>query len=64
MVDDAKSSNQALARFLLLEGFLQAKGISCDWIRIQKLMKRDLPGRGRLLSEDLEEFLRNSKKLP
>ena len=35
-----------------------------DWINNQKLAARDLPGRGRFLSQDLEEFLRNSKRLP
>ena len=35
-----------------------------DWVAHQKLAARDLPGRGRFLSEDLEEFLRNSKRLP
>ena len=35
-----------------------------DWVANQKLAARDLPGRGRFLSEDLEEFLRNSKRLP
>jgi len=35
-----------------------------DWIANQKLTARDLPGRGRFLSEDLEEFLRNSKRIP
>ena len=35
-----------------------------DWISDQKLAARDLPGRGRFLSIDLEEFLRNSKRLP
>ena len=35
-----------------------------DWISNQKLAARDLPGRGRFLSVDLEEFLRNSKRLP
>lgn len=35
-----------------------------DWINNQKLAARDLPGRGRFLSVDLEEFLRNSKRLP
>jgi hypothetical protein len=35
-----------------------------DWINNQKFTARDLPGRGRFLSEDLEEFLRNSKRLP
>jgi len=35
-----------------------------DWISNQKLSARDLPGRGRFLSEDLEEFLRKSKRLP
>jgi hypothetical protein len=31
-----------------------------DWIRDGKLIARDLPGRGRFLSEDLEAFLQNS----
>ena len=35
-----------------------------DWIANQKIAARDLPGRGRFLSEDLDEFLRNSKRLP
>jgi len=35
-----------------------------DWINNQKLTARDLPGRGRFLSQDLEEFLTNSKRLP
>jgi helix-turn-helix protein len=35
-----------------------------DWIANGKLAVRDLPGRGRFLSEDLEEFLRNSKRPP
>jgi hypothetical protein len=35
-----------------------------DWINIGKLGARDLPGRGRFLSEDFEEFLRNSKRVP
>jgi hypothetical protein len=35
-----------------------------DWIGNQKLAARELPGRGRFLSEDLEEFLRNSKRVP
>jgi hypothetical protein len=35
-----------------------------DWINNQKLAARDLPGRGRFLSVDLEEFLTNSKRLP
>lgn len=35
-----------------------------DWIKCQKLSARDLPGRGRFLSEDLEEFLTNSKRTP
>jgi len=33
-------------------------------IRNGSLNSRDLPGRGRFLSEDLEEFLQNSKKRP
>jgi hypothetical protein len=35
-----------------------------EWIASQKLAARDLPGRGRFLSEDLEEFLKNSKRVP
>jgi hypothetical protein len=35
-----------------------------DWINNGKLAARDLPGRGKFLSVDLEEFLRNSKRLP
>jgi hypothetical protein len=35
-----------------------------DWIANQKLAARDLPGHGRFLSVDLEDFLRNSKRLP
>ena len=31
-----------------------------EWCRDGKLPSRDLPGRGRFLSEDLETFLRNS----
>lgn len=31
-----------------------------DWCRDSKLQVRDLPGRGRFLSEDLEAFLRGS----
>jgi hypothetical protein len=31
-----------------------------DWCRDGKLMSRDLPGRGRFLSEDFEAFLQNS----
>jgi hypothetical protein len=33
-----------------------------DWIRDGKLIPRDLPGRGRFLSEDLESFLQNSRR--
>jgi hypothetical protein len=33
-----------------------------DWIRDRKLIPRDLPGRGRFLSEDLEAFLQNSRR--
>lgn len=35
-----------------------------DWVANEKLSARDLPGRGRFLSEDLEEFLTNSKRTP
>ena len=35
-----------------------------DWIRDEKLICRDLPGRGRFLSEDLENFLQQSKREP
>jgi excisionase family DNA binding protein len=31
-----------------------------EWVRDGKLIARDLPGRGRFLSEDLERFLRES----
>jgi hypothetical protein len=31
-----------------------------DWMLDGKLIARDLPGRGRFLSEDLERFLQNS----
>jgi hypothetical protein len=31
-----------------------------DWCREGKLRSRDLPGRGRFLSTDLEAFLKNS----
>jgi Helix-turn-helix domain len=31
-----------------------------DWVRNGDLISRNLPGRGRFLSEDLENFLRNS----
>jgi transposase len=31
-----------------------------DWVREGKLRSRDLPGRGRFLSVDLEAFLENS----
>ncbi len=33
-----------------------------DWISVGKLQSRDLPGRGRFLSADLEQFLRDSKR--
>jgi predicted site-specific integrase-resolvase len=33
-----------------------------DWIKDGKLVARDLPGRGRFLSEDLEAFLRDSRR--
>jgi len=31
-----------------------------EWVRDGKLMARDLPGRARFLSEDLEQFLEKS----
>lgn len=34
-----------------------------DWIRGGKLVPRDLPGRGKFLSEDLEAFLQNSRRI-
>ena len=33
-----------------------------SWIRDGKLVPRDLPGRGRFLSEDLEAFLQDSRR--
>jgi excisionase family DNA binding protein len=33
-----------------------------DWVRDGKLLARDLPGRGRFLSEDLERFLQESAR--
>jgi excisionase family DNA binding protein len=63
---------------LLLEKQLQLKGIYTnrdaaeifgvstrtiqDWVREGKLRVRDLPGRGRFLSADLELFLQQSVK--
>jgi hypothetical protein len=35
-----------------------------DWIANGKLAVRDLPGRGRFLSADIEEFLTNSRRVP
>ncbi len=35
-----------------------------DWITAGKLAPRDLPGRGRFLSEDLENFLQASLRKP
>jgi hypothetical protein len=35
-----------------------------DWIADGKLTARDLPGRGKFLSQDIEMLLRNSKKPP
>lgn len=35
-----------------------------DWIARGRLSSRDLPGRGRFLSQDLETFLINSHKKP
>jgi Helix-turn-helix domain len=31
-----------------------------EWCRDKKLRRRNLPGRGKFLSQDLEEFLRDS----
>ncbi len=33
-----------------------------EWVRSNKIRARDLPGRARFLSEDLEELLVNSRK--
>lgn len=33
-----------------------------EWVRNNKIRARDLPGRARFLSEDLEELLVNSRK--
>ncbi len=33
-----------------------------DWVRVGKLHSRTLPGRARFLSQDLEDFLRNSRR--
>jgi hypothetical protein len=33
-----------------------------DWVGSGKLVVRDLPGHGRFLSSDIEEFLRNSRR--
>ena len=33
-----------------------------EWCRDGRLTSRDLPGRGRFLSEDLEPFLRESQR--
>jgi hypothetical protein len=33
-----------------------------NWISTGRLVPRDLPGRARFLNQDLEDFLRNSKK--
>lgn len=62
---------------LLIEKGLRAKGVYTnkdaaeifgvstrtiqDWVRQEKLHARDLPGRGRFLSEDLELLLQQSK---
>jgi transposase len=35
-----------------------------EWSREGKLQARDLPGRGRFLSEDLEAFLQKSARIP
>jgi len=35
-----------------------------DWVRKGDLIARNLPGRGKFLSEDLESFLRNSVRRP
>jgi transposase len=33
-----------------------------DWVRRGKLASRNLPGRGKFLSEDLESLLKNSER--
>jgi hypothetical protein len=35
-----------------------------DWISNHKIAPRDLPGRGKFLSADIEEFLTNSRRVP
>ncbi len=35
-----------------------------DWVNNKKLTARDLPGHGKFLSQDLEEFLTSSRRLP
>ena len=76
--DHIPQSNCPLLQQLLLEKGLQAKGIYKnkdvaeilgvstrsvqDWVRCGKLPARDLPGRGRFLSQDLELFLQHSVK--
>ncbi len=65
---------------LLFEKKLQLKGVwTCrdaaqvfgvgartisDWIKQGKLNARDLPGHGRFLSEDLEQFLQSRSREP
>jgi excisionase family DNA binding protein len=63
-----------LEKGLLLKGIYSNKdaaeifGVSTrtiqEWVRSGKLHARDLPGRGRFLSHDLEEFLQLSVKTP
>jgi transposase len=35
-----------------------------DWVRSRKLQARDLPGRGRFLSQDIEQLLEQAIKAP
>lgn len=72
--------NFPLLERLLLEKNLKPKGIYAnrdaasifdvstrtvqDWVRSGKLQARDLPGRGRFLSQDLELFLQQSIRQP
>jgi transposase len=75
---NSPTNNCPLLERLLFEKSLQLKGIYTnkdaakifgvstrtiqDWLRSHKLRSRDLPGRGRFLSQDLELFLQESVK--